>query len=108
MRFQANKPAIQALFDGVSDPRVVGRNQFSISELLFLVCLARTFGFRSGHEIEKFGKKEADWLRTFFEYECGLPSHDTLTRCKYFVKESEFELIYSSFCKLIHADSAEK
>jgi len=49
-------------------------------DILFLVISAVVCGLNDWVEIEEFGKGQLDWLRKFFPFKNGIPSHDTLGR----------------------------
>lgn len=51
-----------------------------MNEILFLTLAAAISGITEWDEMAEFGRHKLEWLRKFFEYEHGTPSHDTLNR----------------------------
>lgn len=67
-------------FDGLPDPRVRGRTDYPLIEIVFLCISAIISGFDGWEAIEDFGHGKLDWLRKFLPYESGIPRHDTVAR----------------------------
>jgi hypothetical protein len=72
---------IRKRFEGVADPRVVGRCNHRLDDLLVIAILAVICGADDWTDIEVFGKVRETWLRQFLELPSGIPSHDTFRRC---------------------------
>lgn len=51
-----------------------------MNEILFLTFSAALSGITDWDEIEEFGNYKKRWLKKFFPYKHGIPSHDTLSR----------------------------
>lgn len=49
-------------------------------DILFLVISAVVSGCNDWDAIEVFGESQLDWLKKYFPYKHGIPSHDTLNR----------------------------
>lgn len=66
----------------MKDPRRIskGNVKYSLNEIIFLVISAVVSGVNEWETIEIFGQQQIDWLRKFFPYKKGVPSHDTLSR----------------------------
>ena len=78
-----NQVSLQSLitvFDGVPDFRIDRHKKYTIGEILFLTLSAVVSGFTEWEEIADFGNEKIDWLRGFYKYENGTPSHDTVNR----------------------------
>ncbi len=71
-----------SIFDELKDPRRLknGNIRHSLNEILFLCISGAISGFAEWDEIEEFGKYKIKWLRRFYPYKWGIPSHDTLSR----------------------------
>lgn len=69
-----------------------GNIRHSLNEILFLCFSAAISGYCEWDEIQDFAKYKIKWLRRFFPYKHGGPSHDTLSR--FFAKLDPEE-----FCK---------
>ena len=57
-----------------------GNFRYSLNEILFLTLAAAISGVTDWDEMAEFGRYKLDWLRKFFAYKNGTPSHDTLNR----------------------------
>lgn len=65
-------------FENVTDPRVNRGMNYPLIEMIFLTlcaCIADADGWA---DVERYGKAKLDWLRKYFPFEHGIPSHDTL------------------------------
>lgn len=64
----------------LADPRVVGRCDHRLMDIISIAILAVFCGADEWTEIEAFGKHRADWLKSFLPLPNGIPSHDTFQR----------------------------
>jgi len=67
-------------FNELPDPRVRGRTDYPLIEIVFLCISAIISGFDGWEAIEDFGHGKLDWLRKYLPYENGIPRHDTVAR----------------------------
>ena len=67
-------------FAELSDPRVEGRSDHLLEEILLITIAAVLSGADSWNEIEDYGKAKQDWLSSFLRLPGGIPSHDTFNR----------------------------
>jgi len=67
-------------FEDLPDPRVRGRTDYPLIEIVFLCISAIISGFDGWEAIEDFGKGKLDWLKKYLPYENGIPRHDTIAR----------------------------
>ena len=67
-------------FSSLKDPRRTshGHHIYPLEEILFLVVSSAVSGWIHWTEIEGFGKDKLNWLRKFYPYLEGIPSHDAL------------------------------
>ena len=65
-------------FSALSDPRQGWRVIYPLREVLLLVLCASLCGMDDFVEIRMWGDQRLDFLRRFYPFERGLPSHDTL------------------------------
>lgn len=65
-------------FSGLSDPRQGWRVIYPLREVLLLVLCASLCGMDDFVETRMWGDQRLDFLRRFYPFERGLPSHDTL------------------------------
>jgi predicted transposase YbfD/YdcC len=65
-------------FLALDDPREGWRVLYPLRELLLVVLCATLAGMEDFVEIKLWGDQRLDFLRRFYPYERGVPSHDTL------------------------------
>jgi len=77
---QLNANTIAMSFENLKDPRRTNKGNlcYPLTEIVFLVISAVISGSNDWTSIEVFGKSQLEWLRKFFPYKSGIPSHDTL------------------------------
>jgi predicted transposase YbfD/YdcC len=70
----------EMLFSGLQDPRRTNKGHFyyPLNEILFLVISAVISGAEEWTSIQIFGDAKLGWLRKYFPYKNGIPSHDVL------------------------------
>jgi predicted transposase YbfD/YdcC len=83
--------SFEKCFDGVEDPRVVGRTTHSLHAILFIVVAATIAGADGPEDMEKFAKRKKDWLKRFVDLSRGVPSHDTIGRVLGLIKPRQFQ-----------------
>ncbi len=86
-------------FTPLKDPRRInkGNIRHSLIEVLFVAISATISGCVGLEEMELFGEQHLDWLRKFFPYKRGAPSHDTLGRVLANLNVSEFNKCFISW-----------
>ena len=67
-------------FQFIEDPRVNRGANYPLMELIFVTLCAVICDADSWTDVERYGKAKQDWLRKFFPFASGIPSHDTLGR----------------------------
>ena len=67
-------------FSSINDPRVEGRIDYPLLEIIFLCVSSIVCGMDGWEDIEDFGHSKLDWLKRFFPFENGIPKHDTIAR----------------------------
>jgi predicted transposase YbfD/YdcC len=71
---------LRTCFAELHDPRVHGRCDHTLLDILAITLLASMCGADDWPEVEVFGRKREPWLRDFLELPNGIPSHDTFRR----------------------------
>ena len=68
------------IFSQLTDPRrsIKGNFNYPFDEILFLCISAVISGMDGWTDIHNFGDIKLEWLRKYFPYKNGIPSHDTL------------------------------
>lgn len=69
--------SISACFSDLHDPRVTGRCDYPLIEIITIAICAVIAGAEGWTEIEIFGRRKEAWLKQFLPLENGIPSHDT-------------------------------
>lgn len=67
-------------FENITDPRVDSGTNYPLTEMIFLTLCACISDAQGWVDVERYGKAKLDWLRKYFPFENGIPSHDTLGR----------------------------
>ncbi len=67
-------------FGPLDDPRIDRTKKYSLIELVFLTIVASVCGANSWSHVVLVGEAKLEWLRRFFPFEHGVPSHDTIGR----------------------------
>jgi predicted transposase YbfD/YdcC len=74
---EASASSIRDCFGDMEDPRVEGRCDYPLIEIITIAICAVIAGADSWTDIETFGKSKASWLKQFLKLKHGIPSHDT-------------------------------
>ena len=72
--------SIEAYFGDLPDPRVEGRCDHKLLDILVMAVCAVITGAESWVEVETFGRLKQAWLKTLLELPHGIPTHDTFGR----------------------------
>jgi len=79
----------------IDDPRTKsGAIDYPLVEILFTALVAVVCGGSSYPEIETFGKEQLRWLKKFFPFKNGTPSHDTFSRVFALLDPASLEKAY--------------
>jgi predicted transposase YbfD/YdcC len=78
----------------IDDPRRVRDVDYPLVEILFTALVAVCCGAKSYPEIETFGEEQLPWLKNFFPFKNGTPSHDTFTRVFELLDPNSLEKAY--------------
>ena len=71
---------LRTCFTDLTDPRVSGRCDHLLVDILAISILGVLCGADDWPDIETFGTKRREWLQTFLQLPNGIPSHDTFRR----------------------------
>jgi predicted transposase YbfD/YdcC len=69
--------SLEACFSDLPDPRVQGRCDHKLMDILIIAVCAALCGADSWVGVETVGKAKEAWFRQFLKLENGIPSHDT-------------------------------
>lgn len=68
------------LFKTLSDPRVVGRCEHDLGDVLVIALCCLLCGGDTFNDMEEFGQTRQAWFKTFLALRHGIPRHDTFNR----------------------------
>lgn len=74
------KISLEIYFGDLPDPRVTGRCDHKLLDIIIVAICAVLSGAETWDEVELFGQEREDWLKQFLELPNGIPSHDTFRR----------------------------
>lgn len=72
--------SLEECFGDMPDPRVEGRCDHLLREIIMVAVCAVLSGAESWSEVEQFGESKLEWLKGYLELPAGIPSHDTFGR----------------------------
>jgi predicted transposase YbfD/YdcC len=72
--------SLEECFGDRPDPRVEGRCDHVLIEIIMVAVCAGLSGAESWSEVEQFGESKLEWLKGYLELPAGIPSHDTFGR----------------------------
>ena len=89
----SDKPlaSLKECFGDIHDPRVQGRCDYPLFEIIFIAICAVVAGANTWVDIETFGKSKEQWLKGFLPLEKGIPSHDTFGDVFRVIDAEEFQ-----------------
>lgn len=90
---------LQNQIRNIPDPRQSHKIRYPLPEILFLMVSSVVSGHLDYEEMLDFGEDHLDWLRQYYPYENGLPSHDTLNRVLGLLDASVFMSLLSDWAK---------
>ncbi len=77
-------------FAGLDDPRVTGRCDHQLLDIVAITILAVLCGAEDWPDVELFGDSRRGWLKTFLPLPGGIPSHDTFRRVFGMLERNQF------------------
>jgi predicted transposase YbfD/YdcC len=88
-----NQPfaSLEACFGDLPDPRVKGRCDHKLSDIVLIAVCAVLCGAESWSEVEEFGQAKESWLKQYLALPAGIPSHDTFSRVFRLLDASAFQ-----------------
>lgn len=111
MKVTRNFGANQYLFDcflSIRDPRVGGRVQHALINIITITLCALISGCDTWKSIELFAHERRRWLNQFIDLSSGIPTHYTIARVFSLIDPNEFQkcltLWVADICDLIACD----
>ncbi len=87
-------------FEDIPDSRDADHVLYPMQETLFLVISSVISGYEENRAIEDFGRLKLDWLRQYFPYENGIPTHGTIGNIIGIIDTQHFEKAFQEWVKL--------
>ena len=93
----------QYTFSKLTDPRRTNKGNFTypLNEILFLSISAVVSGMDGWTAIHNFGEIKLEWLRKYFPYENGIPSHDVLGKFFAVLDPNNFSECFTRWVNLL-------
>lgn len=89
-------------FLDLRDPRVQGRCDHTLLDILAITVLAVLCGADDWPDIEVFGEKRQEWLKSFLPLPNGIPSHDTFRRVFGLLNRQQFSTCLFRWTQALH------
>jgi predicted transposase YbfD/YdcC len=87
----SNVGSIKKHFARLKDPRVRGRTQHLLGDIIFIAICAVIANCNDWHDIVLFAKERVAWFKRFLRLPNGVPSHDTFERVFTILDEQAFQ-----------------
>ena len=86
-------------FSTLPEPRRTDRGnfQYPLEEILFLALASTICGYFEWKLMVTFGKNKLEWLRKFYPYKNGIPSHDVLNKVFNRLNYKEFNKCFTAW-----------
>jgi predicted transposase YbfD/YdcC len=94
------------LFEEVRDPRIDRHKRYPLPEVLISAVVGVLCGAETWDDVVLYANNCLDWMRDWlpFDFENGIPSHDTYRRVFSLIDETEFERLFSKWSAWIVGD----
>ena len=99
------KEELAVIFGQLEDPRIDRHKKFPLCEIVFLVLYSALLGVESWRGIELIGHERIDFLKKFFEFSNGIPSHQTIGRVFSILKPKSFESFFIKWTSIIYGQN---
>ena len=99
---------LQVCFEPLRDPRVIGRCDHLLIDILAIALLGVMCGAEDWPEIEEFGACREPWLRGFLKLPGGIPSHDTFRRVFGALDREQFAVCLFQWTQALHESTGGK
>jgi predicted transposase YbfD/YdcC len=93
---------LKRCFADLDDPRVVGRCDHRLLDVVVITLLAVLCGAEDWPDVELFGQSRKEWLGTFLSLPNGIPSHDTFRRVFGALERNQFAQALFQWTQALH------
>jgi predicted transposase YbfD/YdcC len=97
----ATKVSFLTYFSSLRDPRIKRTKKHLLMDILGLTICAVIANADGWEEIETYGKRNLDFLKSFLKLLNGIPSHDTIERVFQRIKPSEFQRCFGEWTQAL-------
>lgn len=94
MLILTNEQPIINAFKNLKDPRVQGRCDHKLIDIIVITFCAIISGAKYWEQIEEFGRQREPWFRQFLDLDNGIPSYKTFNRVFSIIPADEFEYCF--------------
>ncbi|MCL6269107.1 ISAs1 family transposase [Sansalvadorimonas sp. 2012CJ34-2] len=83
----------------IEDPRRAESCDHKLIDILMIAIFTIMSGGESWEDLALYGKEKIDWLKTFLQLPCGIPSHDTFYRVFCLLDPERFQDSFTRWVK---------
>jgi predicted transposase YbfD/YdcC len=94
--------SLRKCFVELRDPRVQGRCEHLLIDILAIALLAVMCGAEDWPDLQEFGQRRQTWLKTFLQLPGGIPSHDTFRRVLGMLDRKQFAACLFQWTQALH------
>jgi len=98
---EEKRASLVGFFADLPDPRVVGRTDHDLLDIVILALCAVMSGAEGWDDIEAWGQEREAWLRRFLGLRNGIPGHDTIRRVFEAIAPTELETRFESWVSTV-------
>ena len=98
---EEKRASLVGCFADLPDPRVVGRTDHDLLDIVILALCAVMSGAEGWDDIEAWGQEREAWLRRFLRLRNGIPGHDTIRRVFEALSPAELERRFETWVSTI-------
>lgn len=95
-------------FENLEDPRSSRNQRYTMPEILLVTLCAVVCGAEGWADVENYGKSKINHLRSYLEYNNGVPSDDTIRRFYRSINPSEFEKLFREWVETLAKSTGSK
>jgi len=91
--------SINECFKALTAPRIIGRSQHYLSDILTIVLCAVVSGAEGFNNIKMLARCKESFFRAFLKLPNGIPSHDTINRVMSMLSPDDFSKCFTEWVK---------